>query len=198
MTLKRVLIQSLGALALAVVPVPADALTLKLADLNNLVAGNETIVVARVEGASSHYNQAGTFILTDLRLSASQVLKGRVDPQFAITQMGGSAGKFTTVIPGGAILIPGRSYLLFLRQESLPGTAAVTTLAEHCQGVFDIEDRNGVQWAVSQASGETLLADEKSEEGQADVPGGEEGMSLDQLVRSIQALVASTPNGGGK
>ncbi|MEP7010841.1 MAG: hypothetical protein ABJC13_10995 [Acidobacteriota bacterium] len=189
----------IGALALAgVLAVPAHALTLKRADLNNLVTGNGTIVVVSVEGASSHWNQDNSLILTDFRLQASQVLKGRVGSTLTITQMGGTAGKYTTLIPGSANLIPGRSYVLFLREEKLPGSSAVTTVAEHCQGAFDLETRNGVVWAVSQAAGESLIPDDEEREGDADVPGGSKGMALTDLVRSIQSIVASGTDGGGK
>lgn len=112
-----------------------------------------------------------------------------------ITQMGGTAGRYTTLIPGSANLVPGQSYLLFLRDERLPGTSGVTTVAEHCQGTFDIESRSGVLWATSQAAGEALIPDEEDKDGDADVPGGAKGMSLSDLTRSIQAIVARAPKG---
>ncbi len=178
-----------GIVAMAVASRPAQALTLIRAGLDDLVAANATVVVATVEGAKSYWNRDASFILTDYRLRATKVLKGRVDGELALTLMGGTAGDMTTLIPGGAALEAGRSYLLFLRDEPLPGTEAVTTVAEHCQGVFDLEDRDGVLWATSQAAGEALIPDEEDPKDGVDVPGGIKGMSLDELTRSIEELV---------
>jgi hypothetical protein len=195
---RATLIRGAWALALAgALATSAGALTLKRADLENLVAGNGVIVVASVERASPHWNRDGSLILTDFRLKARDVLKGRVADDFSLTLMGGTDGKYTTLIPGGADLIPGRTYLLFLRDEELPGTERVTTVAEHRQGVFDIVDQDGVQWAVSQAVGEALIPDEEDRDGDADVPGGEKGMSLAELTRSITALVQEQSADGG-
>ncbi len=188
------LLRGAWALVLAgVLALPAGALTLIRADLENLVAGNSVIVVASVEGASSYWNRDGSLILTDFRLRTQEVLKGKVAGDLSLTLMGGTAGKYTTLIPGGADLIPGRTYLLFLRDEALPGTERVTTVAEHSQGVFNIVEQNGVQWAVSQAAGEALIPDEEDKDGDADVPGGQKGMSLAELTRSITALVEQQP-----
>jgi hypothetical protein len=199
MTSRRICWAGLGTLALVgILAMPSGALTLKRADLNKLVAANGTIVVASVDGASSYWNQDKSLILTDFRLRPSEVLKGRVGSTFTITQMGGTAGKYTTLIPGSANLVPGRTYVLFLREEKLPGTTAVTTIAEHSQGTFDIENRSGVLWAVSQAAGEALIPDEEDKEGDDDVPGGQKGMALADFTRSIQAIVASGTEGGVK
>ena len=198
--MRRAWMQSAGAIALAWalsggLAIPAGALTLIRAGLDDLVAGNGTVVVATVEGAKSYWNRDASFILTDYRLKATQVLKGRVERDFVLTLMGGTAGEFTTLIPGGADLQTGRSYVLFLRDEELPGTEKVTTVAEHSQGVFSIEDRDGVEWAVSQAAGEALIPDEEDPRDGADVPGGSKGMSLDELTRSIAELVAQGSGG---
>lgn len=201
MKLKEVLVHGVGALALAgVLAVPAGALTLKRADLDNLVAGNSAIVVARVDGASPYHGAGTKLVLTDFRLTAQQVLKGNLSGTFSITMMGGTVGDYTTLIPGSAILLPGKTYVLFLRAETLPGTRGVTTVAEHTQGVFDIVERNSVKWAISQAAGMALIRgedDEGEEEEFPDVPGGAEGMSLDQLVREIQSRVKETAGGEG-
>ena len=199
MKLKEVLVCGVGALALAgVLAMPAEALTLKRADLDKLVAGNSAIVVARVDGASPYLASGTKFVLTDFRVTVQQVLKGNVTGTFSVTMMGGTVGDLTTLIPGGAVLMPGRTYVLFLRTETLPGTRGVATVGEHTQGVFDIAVVNGVKWAVSQAAGMALIRgedDEGEEEEFPDVPGGAEGMSLDQLVREIQRRVKETAGG---
>jgi len=188
-----------GAVAVAValgLALPAGALTLKVADLDNLVAGNSVIVVATVQDGYAYWNRDGGLLLTDYRVAVTEVLKGQVEGQLTFTMMGGSDGKFTTLIPGGATLLPDGSYVLFLRQETLPGTEPVMTVAEHTQGVFDITDNGGVLWATSQAKdehlvrGEDLSEEEGSEVPTIDVVGGAEGMALEELVSSIKALVA--------
>jgi len=188
-----------GAVAVALtcgLAVPVGALSLKVADLENLVDGNTVIVVATVQDGYSYWNRDGGLLLTDFQVAVTEVLKGQVEGELTFTMMGGSDGKFTTIIPGGAILLPDQSYVLFLRQEILPGTDPVTTIAEHSQGVFDITDRGGVLWATSQAKdahllpGEDLEEEGGSEPPLGDVPGGEEGLALDELVGSIKELVA--------
>lgn len=172
----------------AILPPPAGAMTLIRAGLDDLVSGNSSIVVATVQDSSSHWNADASFILTEVYLTTTQVLKGDAGGEITLTLMGGTAGELTTLVPGVAELLPGRSYLLFLRDDSLPGTEPVLTVAEHCQGAFDIETRNGGDWAISQAAGEALVPGEDDSDA-ADVPGGAEGISLTSLVEEISALV---------
>ncbi len=190
---KNVSIRSVGPLALALALTatlgsPAGAMTLIRAGLDDLVAANSTIVIAKVEGATSYWNADANLILTDYRLTTTQVLKGRVEREITLTQMGGTAGELTTLIPGGANLLSDQRYVLFLRHEPLPGTEPVLTVAEHCQGAFDIESRDSGDWAISQAADESLVDDKGDPQG-AEVPGGAQGLSLDELVKSITALV---------
>lgn len=190
---KRFSLRSAGAFALVwtlagISSQPAQSMTLIRAGLDDLVAGNSSIVVATVENVSSYWNADASFLLTDVSLSTTQVLKGDLGGEITLTLMGGTDGVVTTLVPGTAVLLPGQSYLLFLRDDSLPGTAPVLTVAEHCQGAFDIETRDGGEWATSQAAGEALVPGEDDADA-ADVPGGAEGMSLSSLVDEISALV---------
>lgn len=190
---KPFLLRRAGIFALAfalagILTPPAGAMTLIRAGLDDLVSANSSIVVATVEDASSRWNADANFILTDVFLTTTQVLKGDLGGEITLTLMGGTAGEFTTLVPGAAELVPGRSYVLFLRDDALPGTEPVLTVAEHCQGAFDIETRDDGLWAISQAAGEALVPGE-DETDEADVPGGAEGMSLDTLLGEISALV---------
>ncbi len=193
---KNVWTRRAGALALACVlsgalAPSAGAMTLIRAGLDDLVAANTMIVVAQVVDAVSYWNADASFILTDVRLTTSQVLKGKAEREITLTLMGGTAGEFTTLIPGGANLLPDRRYVLFLRDAALPGTEPVLTVAAHCQGVFDIESRDGGDWAISQAAGEALVPGEDDPETGADVPGGAKGLSLEELLQSISAQVGA-------
>lgn len=176
------------ALAIAAgVVAPAGATTLVRAGLEKLVAENSTIVVGDVVDANSYWNADGSFILTDVRLAVSQVLKGRSqDREIKITLMGGRVGDLTTLIIGGPELVPGRSYVLFLNNEDLPGVQGVTTVRDLVQGAFDLVlAKDGVR-AISQANGHPLLPDAK---GYVDAPGGVEGMPLNAMIESIREQV---------
>ena len=101
-------------------------------------------------------------------------------------------GDLTTLILGGPELIPGRSYVLFLNEEDLPGAKAVTTVRDHCQGVFDLRvEKSGELRAVSQANSHPLVPDSK---GYLDAPGGIEGFTFDVLAESVVATAQRLQN----
>lgn len=180
-----------GALALAMaagiagLAAPAGATTLVRAGLDKLVAGHSTVVVGEVLDVHSYWNEEGTFILTDVRLGSPEFLKGRGNGDVTITLMGGRVGDITTLIIGGAELIPGRSYLLFLDHADLPGAKGVLTVREHSQGVFDLEIAGDGLRAVSQAKHHPLVPDSQ---GEVEAPGGAKGMPLTTMINSIRDL----------
>jgi len=179
-----------GVTALAVAAsaaAPAGATTLIRAGLDELVAGNGTIVLGEVVDAESYWNADGTFILTDVRIAPIEVLKGRAGSGvLTVTLMGGTVGELTTLIVGGAELFPGSSYLLFLDEEDLPGARGALTVRDHVQGAFDlVRDAAGGLRAVSQAVRHPLMADIR---GHNQPPGGAAGMALEDVVRSIDEL----------
>jgi hypothetical protein len=185
MDVKRVL-RGVMALAIAAgVVAPVSATTLIRTSLDDLVRGNATIVVAEVVDVHSYWNEDGTFILTDVRVAASDVLKGRLqDRELTVTLMGGRVGDITTLIIGNPELIPGNSYVLFLNEEDLPGTRA-RTVRDLVQGVFDVRiGRDGLR-AVSQANGHPLLPDAF---GSVDAAGGAEGFPLNFMMQSIRDI----------
>ena len=178
------------AMALAIatsIVAPAGATTLMRAGLEKLAAENATVVVGDVVDANSYWNAEGTFILTDVRFAVSEVVKGRSqNREITITLMGGQVGDLTSLIIGNAQLIPGRSYVLFLNEENLPGASNALTVRDLVQGAFDLVlTKDGVR-AVSQANGHPLVPDAK---GYVDAPGGVEGMPLNALIHSIREQV---------
>ena len=176
------------AAAIAVsVAAPASATTLVRAGIDDLVAGNETIILGEVLGAHSYWNEESTFILTDVRIEVSDVLKGEPrDRVLEVTLLGGTVDDLTTLILGGAELVPGREYVLFLDREDLPGAQGVRTVRDHVQGVFDLVMVGDGLRAVSQASGFSLLPDAR---GNAVAPGGAQGLPLTKMMQSIRELV---------
>lgn len=168
--------------------VPAlSATTLVRQSLEQLVSTHQTIVVGEVLEATSYWNPDHTFIFTDLKIGVSDALKGDSgEGVLTVTLMGGSVGDLTTVIVGGAELELGRSYLLFLNPEGLPGNRRALTIREHVQGAFDIAPgRDGELVAQSQASRHPLQGDER---GLRQPIGGADGLPLDRLLNLIRTL----------
>jgi len=193
--LRRLLGGILAILALAGMVAPANASTFIRAGLEDLVAGNEAVVVGEVVDTKSYWNSDGSFILTDVRIAPREVLKGKVDKRnLTVTVMGGTIGDLTTVIVGGAQLIRGNSYVLFLNHDDLPGAPGVRTVRHHSQGVFDVVLAKDGLRAVSQANRHPLLPDSK---GISEALGGAQGVPLDSFRNEIRGL-AARPQGSSR
>lgn len=167
---------------------PAQATTLRRASLESLAADHQTVVLGEVLAATSYWSEDGTTILTDVRFAPAQTLKGRAQREITVTLLGGQVGDRTVLILGGPELIPGRSYLLFLNTEDLPGAAGATTVRELCQGVFEIDLEQGQLKASSQANRHPLMPDAS---GATEPPGGRRGLSLDTLISTLRSTLAS-------
>ena len=170
----------LAPVVLALSATSAGATTLIRQGLDRLTTGNETIVQATVLDIHSYWNADHQFILTDVRLRPSRILKGAPAGDVICTVMGGSVGDVTTLIIGGADLAPGLEYMLFLAHADLPGAANRLTIRDHSQGVFEIVGGR----AFSQAASEPVLPDEH---GKTDVPGGADGLDLDELIQEVRS-----------
>lgn len=187
MQVSRGAIRQLFLFAIAIgITVPLAATTLVREGLDELVAGNQRVVVGKVIDAVSYWNQDKTFILTDVRIAPDETLKGERRSALTVTLLGGRVGDLTTLIVGGAELIPGRSYVLFLNPETLPGGRRALTIPDHCQGVFEITARQGELRAVSQATRQALVPDRS---GRSDAPGGAEGLALESLLENLRSTV---------
>ena len=184
-----------GAMAIAVtagVAAPASATTLMRQSLDELVAANGTVVVGEVLDATSYWNADKTFILTDVVVAVADAVKGTPGSQITVTLMGGKVGETTTLIIGGAQLIPGNAYVLFLNNEDLPGVKGALTVRDHVQGAFDIKiGKGGNLRAVSQANGHPLVPDRL---GYVDAPGGTNGFPLNALLQSLRETVQKGGN----
>ncbi len=187
----RRLLRGVMVLAIAAgVAVPAGATMLMRQSLDDLVADNEVIVMGEVLDAHSYWNRDGTFILTDVRVAVHEALKSDLaERELTITLMGGTVGDLTTLIVGGAVLIPGNSYVMFLNAEDLPSAEGVWTVRDHCQGIFDIEIVGDRLQAISQAHRHPLVPDAS---GSGDAPGGAGGIPLGAMMQSIRELVDRT------
>lgn len=183
---RRVLCGVMAVAMAASLAASASATTLRRMGLEELVAGNKNVVVGQVLNSRSYWNKEKTFILTDVRIAVNEVLKGNLqDREVTVTLMGGRVGDLTTLIIGGAELIPGKSYMLFLNREDLPGVSKVETVRDLCQGAFDLViGKDGLR-AVSQANRHPLIPDSL---GYIDAPGGVEGVPFNAMIQSIRSL----------
>ena len=184
-----------GILALVItvgLAMPAGASTFARVGLDYLVAENDTAVVGEVLSARSYWNEARSFILTDVRLAVSEVLKGSVGArEITVTIPGGQVGGLAAIIVGGAELKPGKWYVLFLDRVDLMGARGVLTVHDHCQGAFDVEMAGDGLRAVSQARRHELLPDVL---GNADPVGGAKGMPFIHLTETVRELAGRQPN----
>ena len=190
---RKTALRGLCALAFATaLPATAGATTLIRAGLDELVTRSETVVMGKVVDVVSRWNSDRTFILSDVTFAASEAIKGQAAGPLTFTVMGGTVGGRTALIVGGAELVPGRSYVLFLGREDLPGAARALTVRDLCQGVFDVATQRGGLRAVSQASRQPLLPDAS---GSRAAPGGTEGLPLTTLIETLRETVRRTAPG---
>jgi hypothetical protein len=191
-TKRRAALAALALAACAAGAREAGATTLVRAGIADLTAANRRVIVGQVVDARSYWNPEHTFILTDLRVAPSEVLKGtHAGGDVTVTLMGGTVDDRTVMIVGGARLEPGRSYVMFLNDEDLPGVPAARTVRDHSQGVFElVTAADGATRAVSQASDHSLVADGA---GLREAPGGRAGLPLAELVRQVK-----TARGGAR
>ena len=173
------------AIALTIsVAIPAGATTLIRQGLDKLTAENEAVVYGRVLGIHSYWNTEHSMIMTDVRVRASQVLKGdRAAREIGFTLLGGTVGEITTLVIGGPELVPGSDYILFLNHEQLHGSRSVLTVRDLVQGAFELVDLGKGRRVYSQALDHVLLPDA---EGFEAPPGGVDGMSLDDMLTQIR------------
>ncbi|HEX6864883.1 MAG TPA: hypothetical protein VF414_18775, partial [Thermoanaerobaculia bacterium] len=83
-------------------------------------------------------------------------------------------------------LIPGRSYVLFLNEEDLPGAKGALTVRDHVQGAFDLVIAKDGLRAISQANAHPLLPDGR---GSFEAEGGREGFQLNSMMETIREIV---------
>jgi hypothetical protein len=154
-------------------------------DTRALVRESSDIVIGQVEGASTHWNENRSAIVTEVTVRISQTLKGAAADRLVLRQMGGELDGLRYTIPGSPTFRPGEEALLFVWRDAA-GRPQVDGLA---QGKFDI--------AKDPATGERLV--QRSLPGLAFrdaktlsmVPTGGPTMRipLSSLVREIQAAL---------
>jgi hypothetical protein len=168
------------------VAIPAGATTLIRQGLDKLTAGNEAVVYGRVLDIHSYWNTDHDMIMTDVRVRASEVLKGdRAAREISFTLLGGTVGDITTLVIGGPDLVPGSEYVLFLNRERLHGDHSVLTVRDLVQGAFEVTDLGAGRRVYSQALNHGLLPDAN---GLSEPPGGVQGFAVDEMLTQVRRL----------
>ncbi len=125
---------SLVALASSIAGFPAFATQVVHFDTPGLVRGSSDIVIGRVEGTRSYWNDRHTKILTEVSVRVSESLKGVPPGELRLVQLGGEVDGMRYHVPGSPLFAPGEEALLFVWRDAA-GRAQVNALA---QGKFDI------------------------------------------------------------
>ncbi len=187
MRLSLQVVRFMPALAMmAIAALPAGATTLTRLGLVGLTAENEMVVYGRVLDIYSYWNADHNFILTDVHVRPTQVLKGdRSVRDVTFTLLGGTVADITTLIIAGPELVPGSDYVLFLNREPLQGGRSVLTVRDLSQGAFEVADVGGGRRVFSQALSHALLPDAA---GLVDPPGGNDGLTLDDMLQQVRQL----------
>lgn len=125
----------LWALALCLLPPVARASTLMALDVPALTRGSDLVVHGRVVRASSRRVQGTGRIVTDVEVTADEVLRGSAErPSVHVVLPGGTVGDLRQHISGAPELAPGEEVVLFLAR----GTEGLRVVGL-AQGVFHVQ-----------------------------------------------------------
>jgi hypothetical protein len=157
--LRRFLLLIAIGLSLACLPRPSSATTLIHADTPTLVRSSSDIVVGRVQGQRSYWNDSHTAILTEVEVQVADVLKGSPGSVVTVTQVGGEVGPYRYEAVGSPAFRDGEDVLLFLWRDS-HGVPQVNGLS---QGKFEIRaDRVGGERLVARPTPELEIDDART------------------------------------
>lgn len=107
---------SILALSLLLWSPSVSATTVVSLNLDGLVAGADSIVVGRVLGSESYWNDSPRIILTAHTIAVSETLKGGGDASISVVTIGGTVGNITLDVPGMATFSPGETAVVFLEE----------------------------------------------------------------------------------
>ena len=110
------------------------ATTVPEMSLRELVASSESIVHGIVESTQSRWNEDRTLIVTDVRITVLDAVKGAPGGSVVVTQPGGQVGKLRVEVDGASAFVPGEEAVLFLA----PGPERETNVFGLFRGRFDV------------------------------------------------------------
>jgi hypothetical protein len=173
---------ALGLLTLLSFGTSADAsVVIPLAD-EDLSAGADAIVLARVTRITSHVDLSGQ-ISTYITLSPDEVLKGPLwGPELTIREVGGTVGDRTTWMSANPEFVVGEPVLVFMDQRD-DGTLRTY---QFYMGKFTIvtDPASGDRVAVRGVPPQVTVLPQSAETGA--VPGGDIARALDDFGRFIR------------
>lgn len=141
--MKRLLALLVVALLAAV---PAFASTFVAMSPKEMVAGADSVVIARVTDRVSAWTDSGRLIFTDNTLAVEEVVLGEAPAFVTVRTFGGQVGDLKVEAPGFPQLQDDEHVLLFLRQDREVGA---TRILGFQQGHFRVVTRlDGVTLAV--------------------------------------------------
>lgn len=114
----HIVLSSLLVLCLAIV-VPANTTFAQVEELSleELTHKASTILIGKVIGFSSRWNDEQTLILTDVTISVSEYIKGDEGPQITIAVPGGTVGDLHLEVSDTPTFAIGQEVLLFLKED---------------------------------------------------------------------------------
>src|SRR3989442_15357685 len=109
---------SLAVLSSSLAGLPAFATQVVHFDTPGLVRGSSDIVIGRVEGTRSYWNDRHTKILTEVSVRVSETLKGAPPGELRLVQLGGEVEGMRYHVPGSPLCAPGEEALLFVWRDA--------------------------------------------------------------------------------
>ncbi len=119
----------------------APAATLVYLPFEEQVDRAEVVAVGRVAGKESRWDDNRTVILTRVRFTVEEAVKGEPGAELAISVLGGTVGEISQSVQGVPEFVDGRRYVLFLERLPQGGEFRVLGLS---QGSYPVAtDRQG-------------------------------------------------------
>ncbi|MGE0406731.1 MAG: hypothetical protein AB7O65_10545 [Candidatus Korobacteraceae bacterium] len=151
------------------------------------------VVEGEVVGSWSAWNAERSAIYTYSRVRITRALKGGVEPEIIVQQLGGSAEGYTLKVAGVRGLERGERAMLFLRPARATGGAA-WTIVGLMQGHFRVyaaggqpRVSNGLQVRTARGQASTAVAESLST---SSFSGGVPSMTLQELESRVREALA--------
>jgi hypothetical protein len=169
---------------------PAHATLVEALDLETLVAEADQVVLARVIGQQSLYDERGR-IVTDVVLQVEESIKGDQAPGAAVTlrRLGGVVGDMGLRVSGEPSFETGETVVLFGAHRARGGALRSIGMS---QGTLRVFERDGERWVRSANNG---VATVKRAGGQLKHAGAalEQPRKLTELLAEVRTLAKRKP-----
>lgn len=175
-------------LALALGGATALATTLMGLSIRDLTQGSELVVRAVVGASHCEKDAKSGRLYTYTTIVPSQAYKGRMTKSLTLRQIGGSWQGVEQWIPGTPRLRVGQELVLFLIREN-----DLFFLKGMSQGLFEIVRENGVEMAVQNLHGASIVAKDTISGRLLPETRDEQRLPLAELQKQIRAALRPQP-----